>query len=1058
LIRFDRFDILDDDEIQIFGSDDPNRILYRFFGSDRPETLVLDDSLATIKFLSDSLPAGVLRRGGWTISYLSSRQQPQLRLDNYILDFEKIAFGSSSKILPVRITANNLLNNLVVTPPQGFRVSALASGPFTDKLLIHVPRETPISTTVFVQFVPPSAGEFGGDLGFDAGSGAIFASVSGVAAPTIFWEPSNGPFSGRIQALGTALGNTLLAGTGSGVYRSNSNGAVWLQSNTGLNTKRSQNVHAIVSWQRNTCILTDAGLFRSQDSARTWARMPTTGLPQDAEVTSLLVIANTLFIGTDVGVYRFALENARWVSANKNLPADEEPYITTLAEHQGRIVAGLSATNDIAGVYMSLDTGRTWVSAGGAEPSRSLPLDDLHTVDKFASVGSRLYAILSTYNDEGEIEESNVYFTDNNGETWTADDGTGITDAGSLQFYDMKSVGTTLYLATYDGVFRRRNAGPPNTTNAPDTAQTNASWQQINRGISELTAQTLVTNGAAVYVGTYGRVFRSLNQGASWIPVNQGLTAALVYTMDRHRGVILAGTEGSGLFRSIDNGVTWLPANNGFPARYIGDILSSNTNLFACAYLDERNNGVYTSLDNGASWAKLSDFPTSNTNPRPLDPKPDVYALGKDSRGYLYAGGSIGSGTDLLSTFYYSTTNGVTWIDAPLPPSGQTSAVWALEDVPDVGMLAGTYGSGVFAAQINPVTRTVSWQKLVTSDGYEEAEYVRGFTTFQDFVYVATDGGLYYLNKNRMVLEPAQVDDEISERAILSITNTNGMLYIGTLGRGVWRSFDGDNWEQVQDGMINNADVFSLTSDGFNLFAGLSGNAIYRSSLQQPITAARVLLEIDDSFAAAPGDSVTITVRVASARNLRPPFPNVSGILRFNTTLLDPGENLRNEAVVNGERLLPFRVQLDSTRGRTILALRFRALLGNSVATPLTLTNLSANNVLVSSSRPGLFTLKNLSEAGGTRLFIAESKPLVAISPNPASALANVKVQTFEFGETILTISNTFGQTLKTFTTHDMEPGVYDFTALTNEMPQGIYFVTLQTPTHRVTRQLQVVR
>jgi hypothetical protein len=138
--------------------------------------------------------------------------------------------------------------------------------------------------------------------------------------------------------------------------------------------------------------------------------------------------------------------------------------------------------------------------------------------------------------------------------------------------------------------------------------------------------------------------------------------------------------------------------------------------------------------------------------------------------------------------------------------------------------------------------------------------------------------------------------------------------------------------------------------------------------------------------------------------------------------------------------------------------LKFRALLGNSVATPLTLTNLSARDVLLTTLRPGLFTLKNLSEAGGTRLFIAEARPLLSISPNPASALATVKVEIFEFGETTLTIANTFGQVVKTYTTQDMEPGVYDFSALTNEMPQGIYFVTLQTPTHRITRQLQVIR
>jgi hypothetical protein len=420
----------------------------------------------------------------------------------------------------------------------------------------------------------------------------------------------------------------------------------------------------------------------------------------------------------------------------------------------------------------------------------------------------------------------------------------------------------------------------------------------------------------------------------------------------------------------------------------------------------------------------------------------------------LFAGGSIGFGSDEESRLYYSTTNGATWIDAS---SGLVYPVWALEEVPGLGMLVGTEGGGVFAGIVPNTARPNPWEFIDFEGQNDDAYYVRSFATYRNVVFAATDDGLYRLNRGRMLWERVVGDPDLVKRPILSLYTADGTLYVGTEGGGVWRT-SGQRWERVEDGLVDNADVYALVGDGFNLYAGLSGNAIYRSSLRLPATTARAVLEIDDNYTAAPGDSLVVSIKMGDVRRLPAQLPMVSGFLRFNASLLDPGEALRGEAVVNGERLLKFSAQLKPRRGDVIATFPLRALLGNSVATPLTITNLSANGVFLTTLRPGLFTLKGLSDAGGTRLFVAESKPLLSISPNPASALASVKVETFEYGETILTIANTFGQTLKTFTTQGMEPGVYDFSAVTNEMPQGIYFVTLQTPTHRITKQLQVVR
>jgi hypothetical protein len=229
---------------------------------------------------------------------------------------------------------------------------------------------------------------------------------------------------------------------------------------------------------------------------------------------------------------------------------------------------------------------------------------------------------------------------------------------------------------------------------------------------------------------------------------------------------------------------------------------------------------------------------------------------------------------------------------------------------------------------------------------------------------------------------------------------------------------------------------------------------------------------VDDFYQAKPGDTITVTLKMGDQLNLDSTkfkvLPTAFGVLRFNASLLEPvDDETRLQSVVsNGERLVNFRAQLKSTK-QTLTApdfaiikrFRFRALLGNSVATPLSLSNLSAPNVSVLVRRPGLFTLTGLSDAGGTRLFVAESKPVVAVAPNPNPGIFTVSVKIFEGGETTVTLSNIFGQTVKTLLSPaELVPGDYDFTAALHDVPQGVYFLSVQTPTQRVVKQVQVVR
>ena len=70
-----------------------------------------------------------------------------------------------------------------------------------------------------------------------------------------------------------------------------------------------------------------------------------------------------------------------------------------------------------------------------------------------------------------------------------------------------------------------------------------------------------------LYAGTISGVFKSVDSGASWRAINEGLPGnnpvnTLVIN-PKDSNIIYAGTEFRGIFKSIDGGENWVSANNG---------------------------------------------------------------------------------------------------------------------------------------------------------------------------------------------------------------------------------------------------------------------------------------------------------------------------------------------------------------------------------------------------------------------------------------------------------------------------------------------------------------
>src|SRR5262249_32254531 len=96
--------------------------------------------------------------------------------------------------------------------------------------------------------------------------------------------------------------------------------------------------------------------------------------------------------------------------------------------------------------------------------------------------------------------------------------------------------------------------------------------------------QSLLNAGGALYAGTYGGVYRSIDGGQSWTAVNNGFSGIGLDV----RALLSVGTNlyaGSlgGVYRSIDGGQSWTAINNGLSEEglFVNALLSAGANLYA---------------------------------------------------------------------------------------------------------------------------------------------------------------------------------------------------------------------------------------------------------------------------------------------------------------------------------------------------------------------------------------------------------------------------------------------------------------------------------------------
>ncbi len=285
----------------------------------------------------------------------------------------------------------------------------------------------------------------------------------------------------------------------------------------------------------------------------------------------------------------------------QQLPGSEIPGICTIG---GVIIVAVSdALSSRVYLVRSTEDGFVWhevaeIPVDNHSPDNHLYLDPSAT---FLIDGSKVVMGI------GGCSKGGVYISDDNGISWTnngidwpASDYAG----GGENINSFTILGDEIFAGTGHGVFR-------STDNA-------MSWSAANFGLSYGSYDSiyghapqvmrLATMGTVLFAGTTGGgVFRSVDDGDSWITTNNGLPSQSIYGLSVIGSYVFAGAfpwyhnSIGGVFVSTNDGEKWTSVDSGLTHHTVNVLASDGRNLFAGT-----NDGVSVSTNYGTSWADIS--------------------------------------------------------------------------------------------------------------------------------------------------------------------------------------------------------------------------------------------------------------------------------------------------------------------------------------------------------------------------------------------------------------------------------------------------------------------
>ncbi len=538
------------------------------------------------------------------------------------------------------------------------------------------------------------------------------------------------PFNPTNIYLGTR-GGTLCCGEWGRVYKSTDGGASWASTGDigAIYTLAADPIHPDTLYA-DACESYTCEMYKSIDGGASWITA-TAGLPISHAVDLAIAPDNAdiLYAAVDYhGVFKSIDGGASWITSTTGITS------SVYSLEIDPLVPATLYAGTRAGVYKTTDGAGTW---NLIQADASLRNVTAFAIDQTAH--ATLYAGTGTGEWPQTYYGNAVYKSSDAGENWSlAASGlpNAISSVGALELDSNQPA--NLFAHTFLGLLQTNDYGEHWAPAFPHFP--------LEYGIMSLAFDP--ANPMTIYAGTHGGgIYKSLDGGEHWVPVNTGLTTTWVglLVIDPKQPDTVYASGGGSLYRTADGGEHWqaiytLPD----PNSWIG-ILVLNPVAPTTIYLGI-GRGIAKTTDSGNHWSNL---------PLPIPAKSNavVQALAIDpaNPSILYAGTGqlLGNLEQEKGAIYKSKNGGRRWVSVTKGlPAG---SIWSLAIDPLHPKILYT---GISNSLYQTTTRGASWHPIA---GYSRLN--GGFIYALRFdprdtrkLYIGSDRGVFLVGERRFTI------------------------------------------------------------------------------------------------------------------------------------------------------------------------------------------------------------------------------------------------------------------------------------------------------------------
>ena len=610
-------------------------------------------------------------------------------------------------------------------------------------------------------------------------------------------------------------------------------------------------------------------------------------------------------------------------------------------------------------------------------------------------------------------------------------------------------------------------------------------WMPSASPVPSLPLLAVTATDSFMFAGTTGSgVVRSSDNGATWVPCNNGLTDSTVTLLTMFEHVVYAACD-SAIFRSTNNGTTWITLGPSPVPTSVANLTLIHKNGSGPTVLAYGSNGMYRFNDSDTAWVKIVV---------PGTPPYDNFAGGLAAVDSLLITVSAGG-------IYTSTDQGTSWV--PLRSASRALELWKDPSGGNAGWQ--TMYTAIDSSLFRSTDKGGTWQKIFTND--ERGAIACLFTpetssppsshllltgSYPGYTNIASvhrsiDGGTNW--KRILSFEGERCISVTGSDSLVFAAAISGMLQAvpGDTVAGVYVSSDaGTSWTKAQWGAPSDSGITDLTllsgSSGQKILFSGSYDMLFRStdlgstwtSSMAGITShgrklirkagnalylannGRVRVEYTNE-----GDPVSIydSARVFRSMDEGLSWQDITGNL--HATFIRGFDVVSLNGTPSGARLAA--VSDDSVFACVDgPGMWQNVTYGSSSDMRFTRGSIIADNdhfyLGIGDLRRLAWTeIPGLTDVGGAP-YVPAAFHLDQNYPNPFNPESNIRYQISEYSNVVLAVYDILGREVAVLVNETKAPGTYQVRFDGSSLSSGVYFYRLQTERRVETRKMMLLR